>query len=103
MARSRSATFRCTWPMRTCGSIGWAAFFSNAIFLACGVLCLGKPLALNLNVHMNERNRRRSHAGNTRRVAQRARTDALQLFIHLTGKAADLAVIKPVRDHALLG
>ncbi len=36
-------------------------------------------------------------------MAQRARTDALELFIHLARKAADLAIVEPVRDQPLLG
>ena len=36
-------------------------------------------------------------------MAQRSRTDALELLIHLARKAADFAVIEPVRDQPLLG
>ena len=36
-------------------------------------------------------------------MAQRAGTDTLQLFVHLARKAADFAIIKPIRNQALLG
>src|SRR6185312_8028530 len=36
-------------------------------------------------------------------MAQSTRTHSLQFFVHLSRKAADFAVIEPVRDKALLG
>src|SRR5712671_949467 len=84
--------------------MGGKVFFSDvAIRLAGCLLREGKALRLNLNIDMDQRNRRRGYAWYARRVPKRARAHPLQLLIHLAREAADLAVIKPVRDHTLLG
>src|SRR5690242_2969957 len=71
--------------------------------LSSGLLRTGKPLRLNLNIHMDQRNRRRRYAWNARSVAQRSRAHALKLFVHLAREAADFAIVEPFGDYALLG
>lgn len=59
--------------------------------------------SLDLYIHIDERHRSRSYARNARGVSQRARTHTLEFFIHLAREAADLAVVEPVGNDALLG
>src|SRR5690242_16200882 len=59
------------------------------------------PLALNLDIHINQRYRGRRHSRNTNCVSQRARTDAGELFVHLAREAAYLRVVEPFWDCAL--
>lgn len=58
---------------------------------------------LDLDVHVDERYRRGRDAGNPASLTERARADAGELFVHLTGQARDLAIVEPIRNRALLG
>ena len=56
---------------------------------------------LDLDVHVDERYRR--DAANPASLTERARADAGELFVYLTGQARDLAIVEPIRNSALLG
>ena len=58
---------------------------------------------LELDVDVHERDRGRSDSGNAGGVAESARTNFEELFLHLAREAADGAVVEPVGNGALLG
>ena len=60
-------------------------------------------LALNPYRNVNQRESRRRDAGNAAGLSERLRAHALQRFAHLARKAADDAVLQPLRDDNGLG
>ena len=58
---------------------------------------------LDLDEHVDQRDSGWRDSGNAAGLSQCAGADARQLFIHLAREAADLGVIEPVGDGALLG
>ena len=66
-------------------------------------LRLREAAGLDLDENVDQRNRRRGHPGDAARLGEGAWANALQLFVHLAGEAADRGVIKPFGDRALLG
>src|SRR5580658_5837750 len=78
----------------------WADFFWN---FGLESRRLFSPPALNLDINIDQRNRRRRHAGNARGLPDRLRDDLAQFLLHLARQPAHCLVIEPIRNAALLG
>ena len=88
--------------VRCCGALLRGPFFSK--FASCSACRRRARLLprLNFDVNIDQRDRGGRDARNAAGLTESARTDARELLVHLARKAADLAVLEPVGNDALL-
>src|SRR5207248_9677341 len=75
---------------------------ANSDSLSEGLRLL-KSSRLDFNVNIDQRDGCRRDARNARGLRQGARTDVLQLLLHFAREPADVRIIEPIWDGALLG